>query len=166
MGRSRTTAIASSILDPGTHERSGIAVSFTIDSAADALDAIELSRPETFQSGVIALLLDPGRVPIVALAVDGAPSDDLAPLADLLCAACENAPRVRGVVLGVVRDTASDSLGPLRASTARRLWLDTAEVLSWLDLGERLGFVGVELTEVVVLEPDGWFALSDSRVPA
>jgi hypothetical protein len=165
MGRSRSTTIAPSILDVGSLDPAGVVVSFAIDSAADALDAIELSRPETFQSGVIALLLDANRVPIVALAVDGAPSDDLDPLADLLCAACQNAPQVWGVVLGIVRGAASDSLGPLRSSTARRLWLDTSEVVSWLDLGERLGRVDVELTEVVVLEPEGWFALSESRVP-
>jgi hypothetical protein len=165
MGRSRSTASAPSIVDAGSSDASEVVLSFAIDSAADALDAIELSRPETFERGVIALLLDAGRVPIVALAVDGAPSDDMDPLAELLCAACQNAPRVRGIVLGIVRAAASDSLGPLRASAARRLWLDTAEVVSWLDLGERLGGVGVELTEVVVLEPDGWFALSESRVP-
>ena len=175
MGRSRVSACFSSDAasdsvsgfpsDFSVTAESGVVVSFPIDDALDALEAVELSRPDGFEDGVIALFLDGDRLPIAAVAIDGAPSDDLGAVGDLLRNAAMSAPHVRGVVLGIVRSVPSD-VGAGGSEKGRpRLWLDTAEVVSWLALAEQLGEVDVTLTEVVVVEPGGWFALSDGQIP-
>lgn len=150
---------------PMVSAESGVVVSFPIANALDALDAIQLSRPDRFDNGVIALLLDGDRLPMAALAIDGAPSDDLGPVGDLLRNAAAGAPVVRAVILGIVRPASSDVGTRGHENGQRRLWLDTAELVSWFALSEQLAEVDVTLTEVVVVEPDGWFALSEGQVP-
>ena len=43
----------------------------------DAVDALDLSRPEGFESGVLVLFLDENREPTVVLAVHNAPAAEL-----------------------------------------------------------------------------------------
>jgi hypothetical protein len=87
--------------------------SFEILTTNDAVDAVELSRPEDFESGLLVLFLDDEDWLLGGLAVRRAPANTLTRIVELLLDARLNspadspadspAPRFSALIVGVVR---------------------------------------------------------------
>ena len=119
----------------------------------DAFDAIDLSRPETFDDGVIVLLLDRTARPILAIAVEHAPEDDLDAIASLLSGVRERGHPIAGVVIGVYR--------PARTvgSKTIKMTIDGVQLAAWMSLSWLLHGAGITLVDVLVFEPGRWMSL-------
>lgn len=119
----------------------------------DAFDAIDLSRPGAFRDGLVVLLLDPSACPMLAMAVDHAPDDDIDAIAALLADVRDRGHPIAGVVLGVYR--------PARTvgSAAIKMTIDGLQLAAWMSLSRLLNGSGITLVDVLVFEPGRWMSL-------
>ncbi len=130
---------------------------WSLNRPEDAFDAFDLVRPATLYDGVLAMLLDDYLVPMVTLAVDGAPADDLHAIVSLLASyPADIVPS--SLILGVVRP---DSTGELDRWGQPLVQVQPAQTQCWLDTARSLRDVGIALHDVLILEPDRWFSLAD-----
>ena len=146
----------------GTPTRPGanVHMHFPVLDAIDAFDAVEISRPEDFSEGVVAVLLDSGRIPLVAIAFEHAPSDELDRVAQYLADSATGL-RFEHVLLGIVRNKPS---APLALNNPAALqWIEQTELQAWDGASKVLATAGITLVDIVVVEPNGWFAVSESR---
>ena len=111
----------------------------------DVFDAIDLSRPETFDDGLIVLLLDSAARPVLAMAVSNAPEDDIDAIATVLSAVREEGPGVAGVVLGVYRPTRTVG------SKAIKMTIDGTQLAAWMSLSRLLHDVAHESRQTVIV---------------
>lgn len=122
----------------------------TVDDACEALD---LSRPESFRSGLLVLLLDEVSQPYLAIAVDNAPDDDLNQIAGLLTGALRLGHPIAGVLLGVYRT--ERSVGSMTV----KMTVDGGQLAAWMSLSRLLQPLGITLVDVLVFEPGRWMSL-------
>jgi hypothetical protein len=134
---------------------------FVIGTVIDALEAVELSRPDDFDSGIVAVLLDAERRPLVAVAIDGAPSNDLHRIAELLTSTPQD--RLAAIAFGIVRSENSAPTGQDDAGARFVQRIDDGDLVSWAEAARTCSNAGVEVVDVLVLEPGGWFAVSEAR---
>jgi hypothetical protein len=122
---------------------------FEILTSIDAADAIELSRPQDFESGVIVLFLDDDRL-LGALAVARAPANSLTDIAELLIdarlgsPADSPTPRFSGLVFGVI---GPDALRP-----------SANQIADWQEAQHLLAGHGVALAHLITVSEDNWLA--------
>lgn len=162
-----TQSAASTRLGASIAERSVLDESATIDCPHDAADEI-MSMFRTMRRGIVLLLLDAGRRPVVGLAVHGAPRNEFEPIVELLASLGDAKPDA--VILGVLSHEASlhdepfvfgdDSLG-----TSDRLAVDAATVHSWAEFSCRLEAEGITLLDVIECTPWSWASAHAPSAP-
>jgi hypothetical protein len=139
-----------------------------IRSVADAFDAIFRSRPTTFDSGVLAVLLDHDDVPFAALAVDGAPSTRVCRVAELLLemrrhptsAGDQRKGTWGGVVIGVFRGEP-----PKTETCDSALAISPCEQANYDEARHLLAGHGIALLELLVFDDDGWASYFEAVPP-
>ena len=146
--------------------RQSVGAKFRVLSPTDALDALDHVRPDGFDSGVLVVLLDYERRPLVGIAVDNAPSEELCAIGESVIASVSRAKArtsasrnrmVVAVVFGLVRDTNSETVddGPAR------LVLSSAELLAWRECQHLFAAHGIDPLDLLILEPCGWASFRD-----
>jgi hypothetical protein len=129
-------------------------------------DAAELIIAEfrTIGTGIVVLLVDVDHVPLLGLAVRGAPRNDFEPIVSLLGELHDD--RLASVIVGVLSPAASFEitadgvpdtiLGDLPESLSDRLFVEAATVTAWATLAESLADRGLTLLDVIECDPLGW----------
>ena len=147
--------------------RQNIGAQFRVLSPTDALDALDHVRPNSFDSGVLVVLLDRERRPLVGIAVHNAPSEELCVIGESVIASVARAKtrtgasrnrRVVAVVFGLVRDTNSDLVNDGHV----RLALSSAELLAWRECQHLFAAHGIDPLDLLILEPCGWASFQDN----
>lgn len=116
----------------------------------DAIDALDLACPSDFITGVLVLILNKQREPVLSLAVRNAPPDELDPIVSLLLDS-RSRENLDAVVFGIVRD--EPEMPNIAIGT-------TAELHHWIELAQRLEDHGIELLDVLTLETSCWSSLA------
>ena len=131
--------------------------SFPVLTPSDAFEALDLSRRDAFIDGLIVLLLDDQSYPIVAMAIDNAPPDDLTAVSQILIAANQEGHRIASVILGVVRES------PLTDPAKVRVARNAMSIAAWHAMSCELHANGVTLLDIVIIEPRYWMSLVASN---
>jgi hypothetical protein len=137
--------------------RTSSVAAFPIIDSIDAFEAIDISRPDDFDDGVIVLLLNDNDEPIVALAIEHAPLTNLDQIVDLLCESVHSGIDFSGVVFGMIRAVDSAPAERKGPHGNRVLWLPASAVAAWNDARNTLAGIGIAVVDIVVIEPSGWF---------
>ena len=162
-----TPTTASTRLSASIAEPSAIVASATIECPHDAADEI-VPMFRTMRRGIVLLLLDATRRPVVGLAVHDAPGNEFEPIVELLASLGDAKPDA--VILGVLSHEASlpdepfafgdDSLG-----ISDRLAVDAATVHSWAEFSCRLEAEGITLLDVIECTPWSWASAHAPSAP-
>jgi hypothetical protein len=140
-----------------------------IRSENDAFDAIFRSRPTTFRSGVIAVLLDHDDVPFAALAVDGAPSTRVCHIAECLLEMRRHPTSAvdkrgigswGGVVIGVFR-----AEPPPTKTCDSVLAISPFERANYDEARHLLAGHGIAILDLLVFDDDGWASYTEATPP-
>ena len=162
-----TPTPASTRLSASIAEPSAIVASATIECPHDAADEI-VPMFRTMRRGIVLLLLDATRRPVVGLAVHGAPRNEFEPIVRVLASLGDAKPDA--VILGVLSHEASlrdepfafgdDSLG-----ISDRLAVDATTVHSWAEFSCRLEAEGITLLDVIECTPWSWASAHAPSAP-
>ncbi len=162
-----TPTAASTRLGASTAERSSTDGSATIECPHDAADEI-VPMFRTMRRGIVLLLLDTGRRPLVGLAVHGAPHNEFEPVVELLSSLGDAKPDA--VILGVLSREASLHDEPFvfgddSLDTSDRLAVDAATVHAWAEFSCRLEDEGITLLDVIECTPWSWASAHAPSAP-
>ncbi len=137
-----------------------------IETPDDAIDTFELHRSLTFHSGLVVLVLDGDRVPILHVALRGNPIDDMHCALSLFCPSLPNGRIPAGLIFGIVRpqhrqapQSVLDSGAPFGEPS---IWVDPVESATLREAAWKLHDEGIKLHDVIVIEPDRWMSLARS----
>jgi hypothetical protein len=158
---------ASTRLGASIAERSATDRSATIECPHDAADEI-VPMFRTMRRGIVLLLLDAGRRPVVGLAVHGAPRNEFEPIVELLASLGDGKPDA--VILGVLSHEASLEDEPFvfgddALDTSERLAVDAATVHAWAEFSCRLEAEGITLLDVIECTPWSWASAHAPSAP-
>jgi len=130
----------------------GLSARLPVDRPLHAFVAVAASVPEDFGDGVVVLLLGIDSLPVVAVAVDGAPEHDLTAVCDLI-GRVRLLPESEGVhacVLAVHRA----ATGPEESAIA----VGPDALQAWAEASRTLRSASVDLLDVLVVEPTRWMS--------
>ena len=154
---------------PGTSiaARSTTADAATIECPHDAADEI-VPVFRTMRRGIVLLLLDATRRPVVGLAVHDAPRNEFEPIVELLASLGDAKPDA--VILGVLSHEASlhdepFAFGDDSLDTSDRLAVDAATVHAWAEFSCRLEAEGITLLDVIECTPWSWASAHAPSAP-
>ena len=153
-------------LDPGGPLRPDkLSARWPIYNPFDAVDALDLARPQGFESGVLVLFLDGNREPTVVLAVHNAPADELDRIVAVIGEATgasdgNHLGSTPAVILGIVRKlgTGADvtpSTPSLSSARAKEL-----RDQNWRLAGQILAGLGIDLVDVLALDDTWWSSMA------
>jgi hypothetical protein len=138
-----------------------------IDSPSDAAEQI-VPMFRTMLRGIVLLLLDAARRPLVGLAVHDAPRNEFEPVVDLLASLTTDRPHA--VILGVLSHEAvvEDQpyvFGENVLATTDRLAVDAATVHAWAEFSCRLEEIDITLLDVIECTPWSWASVHAPAAP-
>ena len=142
-------------------ERSPIATPH--DAAAEIVPMFR-----TMLRGIVLLLLDAARRPLVGLAVHDAPRNEFERVVDLLASLEDDRPH--SVILGVLSHEATVEnepyvFGENVLATTDRLAVDAATVHAWAEFSCRLEAIGILLLDVIECTPWSWASVHAPAAP-
>ena len=131
----------------------------------DAVDALDLSRPEGFESGVLVLFLDENREPTVVLAVHNAPADELDRIVTVIgeaTSASDGNPlrSTPAVILGIVRKLGAGADLTQSTPSPPSARAKELEDQNWRLAGQVLAGLGVDLVDVLALDDSCWSSMA------
>ncbi len=117
-------------------------------------------------SGVVLLLLDDERVPIVGIAIANAPRNEFEPIIDLLGRLRDG--RLHSVILGVLSADADIEEEPFVfgdpfADTTDRLTVEAATVHAWAEFSQNLDALGITLLDIIECTSSSWASVHAPR---
>lgn len=162
-----TPTAASTRLGTSIAARSTTAEAATIECPHDAADEI-VPVFRTMRRGIVLLLLDATRRPVVGLAVHDAPRNEFEPIVELLASLGDAKPDA--VILGVLSHEASLHDEPFvfgddSLDTSDRLAVDAATVHAWAEFSCRLEAEGITLLDVIECTPWSWASAHAPSAP-
>lgn len=162
-----TPTAASTRLGASIEARSATGEPATIECPHDAADEI-VPMFRTMRRGIVLLLLDATRRPVVGLAVHDAPRNEFEPIVELLASLGDAKPDA--VILGVLSHEASLHDEPFvfgddSLDTSDRLAVDAATVHAWAEFSCRLEAEGITLLDVIECTPWSWASAHAPSAP-
>ncbi len=139
----------------------------TIETPHDAAAEI-VPMFRTMLRGIVLLLLDAARRPMVGLAVHDAPRNEFEPVVDLLASLTHDRPHA--VILGVLSHEAAMEDEPYEfgdnvLATTDRLAVDAATVHAWAEFSGHLEAIGITLLDVIEWTPWSWASVHAPSAP-
>lgn len=138
---------------------------YPIDIPQQAADEI-VPRFASMASGVVLLLLDDARIPLVGISIADAPRNEFEPIINLLAKLRDE--RLHSVILGVLSNDACIAdepfvFGDSRLETGARLAVEAATVHAWAEFSCRLDLLGLTLLDVIECTPSSWASVHAPR---
>lgn len=138
---------------------------YPIDIPQHAADEI-VPRFASMAAGIVLLLLDDDRIPMVGISIADAPRNEFEPIIDLLAQLRDG--RLHSVILGVLStDACIDDepfvFGDSRLESGERLAVEAATVHAWAEFSRRLDLLGLTLLDVIECTPSSWASVHAPR---
>jgi hypothetical protein len=130
-----------------------------LNTPADAFDAIDMVRPITLSSGVMVMAVDEYNMPLITIAVDEAPPDDIMPILAMVAPSLMTGPIPYGVIVGIVRPESTAGNNSWGQPLIR---LSPNETMAWLDAAHALALDAIALHDIIIIEPDRWHSLASA----
>lgn len=138
-----------------------------IDTPQHAADEI-VPVFRSMTSGVVLLLLDRDRVPLVGISIHDAPRNEFEPIVKLLAELRDE--HLDSVILGVLSETACIGdepfvFGESHLDTSDRLAVEAATVHAWAEFSCQLDALGLRLLDVIECTPSHWASVHAPQSP-
>lgn len=129
-----------------------------IDTPQDAADEI-IPAFRSMAAGVVLLLLNQARIPLVGLSIADAPRNEFEPIVKLLAELRDG--HLDSIILGVLSDDACVGddpfvFGESSLATGARLAVEAATVHAWAEFSCHLDILGLRLLDVIECTPSSW----------